>query len=150
MPRGFVAPICLLGLALSAAGGLRAEQPRSDATVSQTLQAVEQTWANAEKSHDAATFEKLVADDWIAITPDGKTQTKAERAAKIKTSKVGSATLRNMKVRVFGDTAVVTGSADETSTQDGKETSDHYVWTDVFVKRDGMWLGVASQTALVK
>jgi uncharacterized protein (TIGR02246 family) len=150
MPRGFVAPICLLGLALSAAGGLRAEQPRSDATVSQTLQAVEQTWANAEKNHDAATFEKLVADDWIAITPDGKTQTKAERAAKIKTSKVGSATLGNMKVRVFGDTAVVTGSADETTTQDGKETSDHYVWTDVFVKRDGKWLGVASQTALVK
>jgi hypothetical protein len=32
----------------------------------------------------------------------------------------------------------------------GKKSADHYVWTDVFVKRNGKWLVVASQTALVK
>ena len=55
-----------------------------------------------------------------------------------------------MKVRVFGDTAVVTGTEVETTVQDGKTSSDHYVWTDVFVKRNGKWLAVASQTALIK
>jgi ketosteroid isomerase-like protein len=152
MPRAFIARICLLSLILIAALGAQARQPKaeSDAAVSQTLQGMEQTWLNAEKNHDAAAFEKLVADDWVAITPDGKTQTKAERAAEIKSSNVGSATLGNMKVRVFGDTAVVTGTDDETTTQDGKETSGHYVWTDVFVKRNGQWLAVASQTAQVK
>jgi PAS domain S-box-containing protein len=34
-----------------------------------------------------------VADDWIAISPDGKSQTKAERAAEIKTADITSATL---------------------------------------------------------
>ena len=152
MPRRFIAHICFLSLILSAAVLVQAKQPKtdSDAATSQTLQAMEQTWLNAEKNHDAAAFEKLVADDWIAISPDGKSQTKAERVAEIKAAQISSATLGEMKVRVFGDTAVVTGTDEETTTKDGKESTDHYVWTDVFVKRNGKWLAVASQTALVK
>jgi ketosteroid isomerase-like protein len=111
---------------------------------------MEQAWLNAEKNHDAAAFEKLVADDWIAISPDGKSQTKAERAAEIKTAHIVSATLGDMNVRVFGDTAVVTGTDDEITMTDGKKSSDHYVWTDVFVKRNGKWLAVASQTVQIK
>jgi hypothetical protein len=60
---------------------------------------------------------------------------------------MGSATLGPMDVRVFGDTAVVTGTVEESTP--GKP-AQHYVWTDVFVKRGGKWLAVASQTALVK
>jgi hypothetical protein len=51
-----------------------------------------------------------------------------------------------MDVRVFGDTAVVTGTVVETD----KNVTHHYAWTDVFVRRGGKWLAVASQTALVK
>jgi ketosteroid isomerase-like protein len=152
MPRQFIAHICFLSLLLSAAVPVQAQQSKadSDAAISQTLQAIERDWLNAEKNHDAAVFERLVADDWIAITPDGKSQTKAERATEIKTAHTTSAMLGDMKVRVFGDTAVVTGTDDETAVQDGKKSSDHYVWTDVFVKRNGKWLAVASQTALIK
>jgi uncharacterized protein (TIGR02246 family) len=152
MPRRFIAHICFLSLVLSALVPVQAKQPKvdSDAAISQTLQAIEQAWLNAEKNHDAAAFERVVADDWIAITPEGKSQTKAERAAEIKASPIASATLGDMKVRVFGDTAVVTGTDDEITMKDGKKSSDHYVWTDVFVKRDGKWLAVASQTALIK
>jgi ketosteroid isomerase-like protein len=150
MPRRFIAHICFLSLVLSAALPVQAKQLKadSDAVTSQTLQAMERDWLNAEKNHDAAAFEKLVADDWIAINPDGKRKTKVERAAEIKTSNLDSATL--MKVRVFGDTAVVTGSDNEVTMKDGNKTSDHYVWTDVFVKRNGKWLAVASQTAQIK
>jgi len=141
MPRRFSAPICFLSLLLSAAVPALAKQSKadSDAAISQTLQAIEHAWLNAEKNHDAAAFEKLVADDWIAVTPDGKSQTKAERAAEIKSSDLDSVTMGDMKVRVFGDTAVVTGSDDEITMKDGKKSTDHYVWTDVFVKRNG-WL----------
>jgi len=137
---------------LAGAVPVQAEQPKadSDAAISQTLQAMEQAWLNAEKNHDAAAFEKLVADDWIAVSPDGKNQTKAERAAEIKTAHIVSATLGDMKVRVFGDTAVVTGTDDEITMTDGKKSSDHYVWSDVFLKRNGKWLAVASQTAQIK
>ena len=152
MPRRFIDHICFLSLVLSAALLGQAQQPKSDtdAAVSDKLQAMERDWLNAEKTHDAAAFEKVVADDWIAITPDGKSQTKAQRAVEIKTARTTSATLGDMKVRVFGDTAVVTGTDDEITVEGSKESSDHYVWTDVFVKRNGKWLAVASQTALIK
>jgi uncharacterized protein (TIGR02246 family) len=152
MSRRLLAPICFLSLILFAAVTMSAQQAKaeSDAAVSQTLQAMEQAWLNAEKNHDAAAFEKIVADDWIAITPDGKSQTRIERATEIKGAHTTSATMGNMKVRVFGDTAVVTGTDDETTIEDGKKSTDHYVWTDVFVKRNGKWLAVASQTAQIK
>lgn len=152
MPRRFIANICFFTLVLSIAGTLKAQQPKpdADAAVSQALQAMEHAWLNAEKNHDPAAFEKIVADDWIAITPDGKSQTKAERAAEIENAGTVSATMGGMKVRVFGDTAVVTGTDDETTVDNGKKSGGHYAWTDVFVKRDGKWLAVASQTAQIK
>ena len=151
MPQGFIAHICFLGLVVSVAVQAQ-QQPKadSDVAISQTLQATERAWLNAEKNHDVAAFEEIVADDWIAISPDGKSETKAERAAEIKAAHTTSATMGDMKVRVFGDTAVVTGTDDEITMEDGKKSSDHYVWTDVFVKRNGQWLAVASQTAQIK
>jgi len=152
MPQRFIAHICLLCSVLSAAVTVQAQQTKtdSDAAISEALQAMEHDWLNAEKNHDTAAFEKLVADDWIAIGPDGKSQTKVQRAAEIKGAHISSATMGDMKVRVFGDTAVVTGTDDEITMKAGKKSSDHYAWTDVFVKRNGKWLAVASQTAQIK
>jgi ketosteroid isomerase-like protein len=133
----------IVGVASSAGAG---EPKGGNDDTARTLQAIEQTWLNAEKNHDPASFERLVADDWIALTPDGKRQTKAERSAKIKNSHMGAASLGPMDVRVFGDTAVVTGTVDETA----QNATHQYVWTDVFIKRRGQWLAVASQTALIK
>jgi hypothetical protein len=45
---------------------------------------------------------------------------------------------------------VVTGTDDEISIEDGKKSTDHYVWTDIFVKRNGKWVAVTSQTAQIK
>lgn len=152
MPQRFIAHICSLGLVLSATVAAQAQQPKPDSNVaiSQTLHAPERAWLNAEKNHDAAAFEKIVADDWIAISPDGKSQTKAERAAEIKAAHTTSATMGDMKVRIFGNTAVVTGTDEEITMEDGKKPGDHYVWTDVFLKRNGRWLAVASQTGQIK
>jgi hypothetical protein len=56
----------------------------------------------------------------------------------------------DLRIRVFGDTGVVTGTDDEATMENGRKSSGHYVWTDVFIKRNGMWLAVASQTAQIK
>ena len=50
-----------------------------------------------------------------------------------------------MKVRVFADTAVVIGGHREKSQYEGMDTSGHYRWMDVFVKRNGRWQAVASR-----
>jgi ketosteroid isomerase-like protein len=105
MPR-FFAHLYLAALVVAVAVPTASQQPHGDsgAATAKTLQSIERAWLNAEKDHDAAAFEEFVADDWIAITPDGKSQTKAERAAEIKASHITSATVGDMKVRVFGDT----------------------------------------------
>lgn len=151
MPR-FFAHLYLAAFVVAVAIPIASQQSHdeSSAATAETLQSIERGWLNAEKNHDAAKFEEFVADDWVAITPDGKSQTKAERAAEIKASRLTSATMGDMKVRVLGDTAVVTGSDDEVSQEGGKNSSSHYVWTDVFVKRHGKWLAVASQTAEIR
>jgi len=151
MPRTITVFTLTLGLVLSSAMPGPARQPKaSDAAISQTLQDIERAWLNAEKNHDASTFEKIAADDCMGIGPDGKSQTKAERAAEIKSSQIDSATMGKMNVRVFGEAAVVTGSDDEVTAEGGKKSTAHYVWTDFFVKRNDKWVAVASQTAQIK
>lgn len=117
------------------------------ADVEQVLLQMERDGNEATVKKDVATLTKLLADDWIGQNPDG-IQTKAQALADLKSEdlKFGSITLGDMKVRVFGDTGIVTGSLDAKSTYKGKDTSGHLLWIDVFVRRHGRWQDVASQT----
>ena len=146
----FALAFFLIALSLAACAQTKPPAGSPDAAVAKTLQTIEQNWLNAEKNRDSATFEQVVADDWTAITPEGKRQTKAERSAEIKSSQIDSASLSDVRVRVFGDMAVVTGVDNEVTVSDGKKSPENFIWTDVFVKRNGKWVAVASQTAPMK
>jgi hypothetical protein len=50
-----------------------------------------------------------------------------------------------IKVRVLGNVAIVTAGDVEKSSYKGKDTSGHYVWTDVYMNREGQWQVVATQ-----
>ena len=115
-------------------------------TVEQSLTRMEREWATAYVTKDWATVDRILADDYAAIF-GGMDQTKAELMDELKSGfvKYTSITTGNMRVRVFGNTAVVTGSNDEKSSRKNMDTSGHYVWTDVFVNRQGRWQVVASQ-----
>ena len=53
--------------------------------------------------------------------------------------------LDDVKVRVFGDVALVTFYQNEKSKFGNEDCSGRYAFTDVWVKRDGTWKAVASQ-----
>jgi ketosteroid isomerase-like protein len=118
------------------------------ASVEQTIMQLERDGGQALIKKDIATMGRILADDWVAIDYTGHTIAKTEALADLKSSasSIQSMDFGPMKVRVFGDSAVVTGSDTEKSTYKGKDSSGHYVWTDVFVKRDGRWQIVASQS----
>jgi ketosteroid isomerase-like protein len=120
------------------------------AKVEQSLMQMEREWVDAAQKKDADTLNRILADDWVGQGPTG-TVTKAQALAELKSgeSKLESITFGDMKVRVFEDTAVVAGTDDEKSSYKGKDTSGHYTWTDVFVKRQGKWQAVASQSTRV-
>jgi ketosteroid isomerase-like protein len=139
----FTAAVVALGLA----GEARAKDVK---TIEQSVMQLERDWTNALLKSDVAAMGKILAEDWVGVGPFGTT-TQAEYLADLKSgdTKMESQTIGEMKARVFGDVAIVTGSDDEKSSYKGKDTSGHYVWTDAFVKRKGRWQVVASQLTLI-
>ena len=156
--KGIFAVVVLVAVTTSLALGQMADKQEKTkdgkASVEQILIQMERDGNEATVKKDVATLDKLIADDWVYQGPDG-IQTKAQALASLKSEdqKFDSITLGDMKVRVFGNTAIVTGAEDEKSTYKNKDTSGHYLWTDIFVKRHGHWQLVASQatrTAMAK
>ena len=121
-------------------------------SVEQQLMQMERDYAKAIVKKDTATLDKIFADDYILVGADGKSMTKAEGMAEVKSGSLAtqSIELGPMKVRVFGDSAVVTGTDTEKSSYEGKDTSGKYAWTDVWVMRQGHWQAVASQATKVE
>jgi ketosteroid isomerase-like protein len=122
----------------------------TQASLEQMFTKRENDWAKADNTKDAAFLNRILADDWSYLGPQG-VMTKKQHLAELKSPSGGLEfeTIVDVKVRVFGDTAVVTGSANQKSSENGKVTSGHYIWTDVFVKRGGRWQAVNSQDTLV-
>ena len=150
----------LLGSAFSAQAiaHKKTEAVKNDpAAVEKTLTQMERDWsqvgtnkANIDK--DAKTLDQTLADDWVGLDYQGTSNSKAQALANLKSgqSTTQSIELGPMKVRVFGDSAIVTGSDTEKSTYKGKDSSGNYVWTDVFVERNGRWQAVASESTKVQ
>ena len=113
------------------------------------LKQIEQDWVDAQKAKNPDKLGEILDDRWSEIGPDGKSTDKATALAHLKMPgySLDSIELGPMKVRIYGNMAVVTGSDTEKSSEAGKDTSGKYVWTDVFIKRDGKWKAVASQNA---
>ena len=121
-------------------------------SVSHLIIQLERDWADAMKAGDADKVAQVLADDWMAIGYDGSKATKKSLVADVKSGKdkAESVDFGPMDVKVLGNVAIVQGSDTEKSVSNGKDSSGKWVWTDVFVKRDGKWLAVRSQNAMVK
>ncbi|MBA3442833.1 MAG: nuclear transport factor 2 family protein [Pyrinomonadaceae bacterium] len=115
---------------------------------------MEMEWSDADKRGDTAWFERNLADDYYGVSSlTGKLTTKAEDIAEIRNRKdvIESAVSSDMDVRVEGNTALVTGVYRLKGRDEKGQPMDRRIrFTDVYVKRDGRWLVVASQGTLIK
>ena len=111
---------------------------------------LERDWGDALAKRDLVALDRILGDDHSVITKDGSVFTKAQELAKHSESADELFDLEPMKVRIFGDAAVVTGGHREKSQYNGRDTSGHYRWMDVFVKRNGRWQAVASELTRVE
>ena len=112
---------------------------------------IENDWNTAAVNHDGKFLEQLYATEYLSTDHTGKTFNKAEdiKASTDPKTVVTSAVLSDLKVHIYGQTAVVTGLNTVKSTTDGKDDSGAYWFTDVYVKRDGRWQCVATQGTTV-
>ena len=115
------------------------------------IRQIESDWGEAFERGDMAALDRLMADDYILTDPLGNVRSKAESLAAIQTNELRfeSTESDNVKVRVVGDTAVVTGRSTFRGRYKGWPMTGRYQYTDVLVKRSGSWQAISSHiTAL--
>ena len=112
---------------------------------------VESEWGDAFEQRDFVTLDRIMADEYILTDPLGIVRGKAESLTALETNEVlfESTKSDNVKVRLNGDTAVVTGRSTFKGRYRGWSMAGRYQYTDVLVKRNGSWQAVSSHiTAL--
>src|SRR6266436_2614771 len=137
--------ISLFVIALFAGLGVTRAQTRTKADVVATI-------TNLENDGDTAFYQKALAEDWTRGDSDGTFYTKAELlklVADTKNFKTNSEKLSELKVRVYGNTAVATYKDTYDILFKGEHRAHSIIATDTFVKMGSEWKQVASHGASV-
>jgi ketosteroid isomerase-like protein len=108
--------------------------------------ALENKWNIAYQQRDVAAMSSILADDFIITVEDGDTYSKSGYIAHAgdTRTKVDVSELLDMKVRLHGNTAVVTGQYHEVGSEKGKRYEYHDRLTDTWMLIDGRWQVIAS------
>ena len=119
-------------------------QQKSDA--GSKIRVLETNWNDAYKRGDIAAMTSLLANEFIITVEDGHTFSKAGYIAQLGggTTLVELPKMSDLKVRVHGNAAVVTGAYHEKGTIKGKPYEYHDRFTDVWMNIDGRWQVIAS------
>jgi ketosteroid isomerase-like protein len=124
--------------------------PASAADDKKIIAALDTQYQAAVKENDAATMDRILADDFILVTGSGKTYTKADLLEEARSGRVTYERQddTNQTVRVWGDTAVITALLTEKGTDDGKPF-DKTVWfSDTYLRTPAGWRYVFAQSSL--
>lgn len=109
------------------------------------LARLETIWNEAHLRGDADALDRLWADDLVVTTPDMPVMNKAEALILARSGKLRFQRYRtsDLRTKVYGDAAVVTGQLERTSDPAPKTFEDDWRFTKVYVRRHGRWQVVA-------
>jgi uncharacterized protein (TIGR02246 family) len=116
------------------------------ASVEQIIRKLDEVRIQAQIHADAASLDRLYADDFIGVGPSGTVRTKQQVIADFTsgTLRFQSITTDEVQVRVYGNTAVETGLSTMKGEDKGKTIPQDTRFTRVWVKQQGRWLLVAN------
>jgi ketosteroid isomerase-like protein len=108
---------------------------------------LEDEFGQAMIKNDADAIGRFLADDWIIIDPDGGTIDRSHFLDVIKSGALSHETMNSedARVRIYGDTAMVTALTTTKGKYMGQEFTTQERATDVFVKQNGRWQCVLTQ-----
>ena len=143
---GIVLFMAILAVGLSPAHG---EDNKAD--TASDLMALDAKLTDAFKAGDFEMLGKYFADDYILVDPRGGLHNKKQHLKHLTTGTAKFKVLNetDVKVKVFGDTAVVTGLLQVTGKADDKDVSAEYRWTRVYNKSGDEWRCVLEQHTYV-
>ena len=112
----------------------------------QALIALENKWVDALMKSDTVALDSIFADTYVDTDEHSQRTDKQGVLSVLKSGdlKTESIRLSDMKVHVYGDAAVVTGSASQAGNFKGQSLAPKITFTDTFVKQNGKWRAAAS------
>jgi ketosteroid isomerase-like protein len=115
------------------------------------IENLEAEWRTALVQNDVATVNRLLADDYLGINPNGTLETKADALAAQRSGsvKISSIEPENLKVRVYGETAVVTSKVQVEGHDGDRNISGLYHYTRVYSRREGQWKVVSFEASRI-
>lgn len=141
--------IIALALALFAsAAGQANKNSKGSEKAEQELMQLERDWSAAYLKRDAATVARILADEYVGIDGRGIITNKAQEIEEAEGPKPGAPappfvvlgeSVTDMKVRLYGDVAVVNGRTIEKIRNKDGEKEIQYRRTTVWVNRGGRW-----------
>ena len=125
---------------------------RAQTSVEREIKILEEARNQAVLHGDVAALDRMTSDDYTFITLRGELRTKSDILKGFASGSFhyDSRQISDLKVRVYGDTAIVTGRSVQKGMENGKDYSGDYRFTRVYVKQKGRWLTVALQTTLIQ
>ena len=138
-----------MGLVLAVlATALPPQQGQNTPDVKELI-SLEGVWNEAHEKGDASALEKLWAEDLEVTVPRMPVMSKPDvlafaRSGRMKFQRYQTS---DLKVRVYGDAAVVSGRLQRTRTLNNKTLNDDWRFTKVYVRHHGQWQVVAFQAS---
>jgi ketosteroid isomerase-like protein len=129
------------------------EKPGENTNTEQLILQLESEGREATLKNDIEANERLLADNWMNVNPDGSVTTKARLMELLKDGsfKIGSIENDEVMVRVYGDAAVVTGrSTTKREGQGGEVITRQVRFTRVYAKSKGRWQVVSAHNTLIR
>jgi ketosteroid isomerase-like protein len=141
---GFLAPALLSAALVSAVPAHAQDAAREVETLERDLVA-------AIGRGDLATYDRIVADDYVAFEASGRTTPKADIMAGYRSGarKYTDLAIFDVEGRVFGETAVVTAKTKGLRREGDRDVPNRVRYIRVYAKRDGRWRAVAQMAAPV-
>lgn len=151
MKRRLFCAITTIAFVYTTATSARVDDRVSERSAVAEIRKLEEERNQAIINGDASTLNRLTANDYTFVTLRGELLTKAEivRNFASGSAKYQSRTISDLKIRVYGDAAVVTGRAAQKGSENGKDYSGAYWFTRVYVRQGRTWTTVALQTTLI-
>jgi ketosteroid isomerase-like protein len=120
--------------------------------VEQELLRANQEYDEALVRGDASALDRIYADEFVYTTPDGEVRDKAQQLAFTKSGdlKLEFGRSDDVRVRAYGNTAVMTGRFTARGSFGGRSIDIRERYTAVWVKRRGRWQLVAEQGNFIK
>jgi ketosteroid isomerase-like protein len=122
-------------------------KPPKNPAVETLLMKTEREWDDAAVTRDVTVLQRILADEWTYWDTTSRFRTKSQFLDEVKTGTAvcDPIALDDLAVRVYGNTAVVTGrEAGSCRGKGGEPLRFRQRFTDVFVQRSGRWQCVAT------